>query len=291
MANIEYTLNGIKTNIQCSKEDKMKDICTKFATKTQKDINTLFFIYNGSQLNLELTFNQQANQMDRERNEMCILVNEKTSTMINESKTKSKDIICPKCGKICLIKFDNFKINLYECKNNHETNNILLNEYNNTQIINENNIICEICNKYSKNITYNRQFFKCLSCNKNICPICKSNHNNKHKIIDYDNKNLICNIHNDSFYSYCEECKINLCMKCKSKHNSKHRIINYENILPDDDEIKEEIGKFRKKIDKLNEDINKIIEILKLISENMEIYYKINYDLLNNYEKREIIIY
>ena len=284
MANVEFTFNGNKTNIQCSKEEKMKDICRKFVAKIQKDVNILYFIYNGSQLNLELTFNQQANQLDIQRNEMCVLVNEKTSTIINESQTKSKDIICPKCGEICLINFNNYKVKLYDCKNSHETKNILLNEYNNTQIIYENNIICEICNEYNKDITYNKQFFKCLTCNKNICPICKSNHNNKHKIIDYDNKNYICEIHNDLYYSFCEDCKINLCMKCKSKHNEKHKIINYENILPDDDEIKEELNIFRNKIDKLNEDINKIIKMLKDISEEMEIYYKINYDLLNNYE-------
>ena len=273
-----------KTIIQCSKSEKLRDICTKFATKVQKDINTLYFIYNGNQLNMELTFNQQANQIDLERKEMSVLVNENTNTMLNESATKSKEIICPKCGEICLINFKNYKINLFECKNSHETNNILLNHYNNTQIIYENNIICDICNKYNKSITYNKQFFKCLTCNKNLCPICKSNHNSKHKIIDYDNKNYICEIHNDSFYTYCKDCKKNLCIKCKSKHNDKHTVINYENILPDDDEIKEKMEDFRKKIDKLNEDINKIIKILKEISENMETYYNINNNLLDTYE-------
>ena len=148
---------------------------------------------------MELWFNQQANQIDKERNEMSVLVNENTNTVINENKTKSKDIICPKCGEVCLINFNNYKIKLFECKNNHETNNILINDYNNTQIINENNIICGICNKYNKSITYNKQFYKCLTCNKNLCPICKSNHSNNHKIIDYSNINYVCEIHNDFF--------------------------------------------------------------------------------------------
>ena len=284
MEKVEFTLNGIKTNVLCSKDDQLKDICRKFATKAQKDFDTLYFIYNGNKLNMELSFNQQANQIDKERNEMSVLVNEKTNTVINENKAKSKEIICPKCGEACLINFNNYKIKLFECKNNHETNNILINDYNNTQIINENNIICGICNKYNKSITYNKQFYKCLTCNKNLCPICKSNHSNNHKIIDYSNINYVCEIHNDLFYSYCKNCKVNLCIKCKSKHNNKHEIINYENILPDDDEIREELAKFRQKIDKLNEDINEIIKMLKKISENMEIYYNINNELLNNYE-------
>ena len=30
--------------------------------------------------------------------------------------------------------------------------------------------------------------FICNKCNKNLCPLCKSNHNNKHKIINYNDK-------------------------------------------------------------------------------------------------------
>ena len=39
---------------------------------------------------------------------------------------KSKEIICPKCNENILIKIDEYKINLYNCKSNHEINNILL---------------------------------------------------------------------------------------------------------------------------------------------------------------------
>ena len=126
-----------------------------------------------------------------------------------------------------------------------------------------------------------------MTCKKNLCPICKSNHNNKHKIIDYDNKNYVCEIHNDSFYSYCENCNTNLCMICLSKHNKSHKILNYINFLPNEEEIKELMTEFRKKLDKLNDDISTIISFLKKITENMELYYKINDDLLNNYDIRK----
>ena len=53
-----------------------------------------------------------------------ILIKLLQNTVINENIAKSKDIICPKCGEVCLINFNNYKIKLYECKNNHETNNI-----------------------------------------------------------------------------------------------------------------------------------------------------------------------
>ena len=55
MKNVIFTFNGINTIIQCNKEDKMKDICNKFVNKIGIDINLIFFLYNGIQLNLELT--------------------------------------------------------------------------------------------------------------------------------------------------------------------------------------------------------------------------------------------
>ena len=35
-ANVIFTLDGVDVTIQCSKEDKIKDICQKFANKVKK---------------------------------------------------------------------------------------------------------------------------------------------------------------------------------------------------------------------------------------------------------------
>ena len=75
-ATVKFTFNGVQTLIQCKKEEKMKDICNKFTNKIGIDINSIYFIYGGKQLDLELTFNEQANAMDKNSNEMCILVYE-----------------------------------------------------------------------------------------------------------------------------------------------------------------------------------------------------------------------
>ena len=152
MENAIFTFNGINTKIQCNKEDKMKDICIKFVNKIGIDINSIYFLYNGIQLNLDLILNQQINEIDRDKNEMNILVYEKlkSTIIINDGIIKSKEIICPKCKENCKIKFYDYKIKLYDCRNKHEINNILLDEYNNTQNINELDIICEICNKNNK---------------------------------------------------------------------------------------------------------------------------------------------
>ena len=286
MENVIFSFKGINTIIQCNKEDKMKDICNKYANKIGIDINLIYFLYNGIQLNLELTLNQQINNIDRDKNEINILVYEKlkSTIIIDEGIKESKEIICPKCKENCKIKINDYKIKLYDCKNKHEIDNILLDEYNNTQKINEINIICEICNKNNKYKSYNKQFYICLKCNKNICLLCKSKHDNNHKIIDYDRKNYICNNHNEIYISYCNECKINLCLQCEIKHNNNHEIINYRNILPDENKIREEMKEFRNKIDRLNSKINNIINILNKVKENIEIYYKINNEIINNYK-------
>ena len=59
--------------------------------------------------------------------------------------------------------------------------------FKNTQLINESYIKCFKCNN-DKNKTYNKQFYVCINCQKNLCPLCRSSHDKKHKIIDYDKK-------------------------------------------------------------------------------------------------------
>jgi len=263
----------------------MKDICSKFASKSQFDMKNLYFIYGSNILNLELAYNELINEIDKDRNSMSILVYENNNKIIkNDGTIKSKDIICPKCGENCLIEINNYKIKLYDCKNGHNINNILLNEYNNTQNINLNNIICNKCNNNNKNISYNHQFFKCLTCKQNICPKCKSIHDNNHNIINYDNINYICHMHNDYFISYCNKCKMNLCIQCKLKHDKNHEIISFENIYPNIEEIKEELNEFKNRIDNFKKNINDIIKMLNKVKEDIDIYYNINYDLIYKFE-------
>ena len=73
-ANVVFTLEGVNLTIQCSKSDKMRDICQRFAIKSEKNVNSLLFLYAGNQLNLDLTFEEHANSMDKSNNEMKVLV-------------------------------------------------------------------------------------------------------------------------------------------------------------------------------------------------------------------------
>ena len=281
MATVIFIYNGNQTLIQCSEDEKMQDICQRFVSKNSVDINNIDFLYGGKTINYNTTFSEISNQFDKIGHKMKVLVLD-NNAISEKSIIKSKEIICPKCGENCLFHINNYKIRLSDCKNGHITDNILFNNYNNTQIINESKILCNLCQN-TKDKAYNKQFFKCLMCKKNLCPLCNLNHNKKHKIIDYDKKDYICNIHGELYISYCQNCKENLCMQCEINHNN-HKIMPYKDIMPKENEIKKKIEIFREKINKINDDMQKIITILYKVNENMELYYKIINDIMNNYD-------
>ena len=73
-ANVIFTLDGVNLTIQCTTEDKMKDICKSYSTKINKNMNSLLFLYEGNKVNFKLSFKEQANDKDRNNNQMKILV-------------------------------------------------------------------------------------------------------------------------------------------------------------------------------------------------------------------------
>jgi hypothetical protein len=228
MVDLDFNYKGMNTIMQCKKSDKIKDICEKYCIKIQADIHKLLFIYSGQILNKELDLKDIINNVDNQNLKMNILVYDNTTTIEKDRIIKSKEIICPKCGELCLFDLNDYNIILKNCKNKHN-NIITLNEFDKTQNINENRIKCSICNK-NKAETYENKFYICGTCNKNICPICKERHNKEHKIIDYNNKNYQCKIHSEQYISYCDICKENLCMQCEMEHNE-HKIITYREII------------------------------------------------------------
>ena len=75
-ANVLFILDGVNLSIQCTTEDKMKDICKNYSNKINKKMNSLFFLYEGNKVNFDLSFREQANFTDRNNHQMKILVNE-----------------------------------------------------------------------------------------------------------------------------------------------------------------------------------------------------------------------
>ena len=74
MAEAIFNYEGINTTIQCELNDRMKDIIAKFVIKIENKENNLYYLYNGTKINYELTFNEQENDIDKNRKKMNILV-------------------------------------------------------------------------------------------------------------------------------------------------------------------------------------------------------------------------
>ena len=159
---------------------------------------------------------------------MDILVVENTNTE-KDLIVPSKEVICPQCGKYILMDINNYKISLYGCENGHTKNDILLNEFENTQLINFSKITCDICGKKRSNI-FENEMDRCINCKKNLCPLCKSNHNKSHSIIKYEQINYTCEDDIDSFTGYCQQCKKHFCMSCEDEH-IEHNIVELNQLF------------------------------------------------------------
>ena len=281
MAEVIFNYEGIDTIIKCNINEKMKEIINRFLLEIGKNENdnNLKYIYGANIINYELTFIQQIKELDKNNNKIKIIVE---SNNENNKEIISKDIICPECGENILINIKGFKINLYGCKNGHKINNILINNYEKNQKLDLSKIICNQCRENNMSNAVNNKFYICNTCNKNICLLCKSKHDNNHKIIEYNDKNYICKKHNESFNKYCKECNENICILCESEHNN-HGIIDLRTIIPNKDELMKNMKDLKLIIDKFKNKIEKIKEIFNRIINMMEIYYKINNNIINNY--------
>ena len=287
-AEVIYQYDQQTIIIQCNEYEKMKKISEKFANKIDSYLNNLLFLYDGRQIDLDLTFREQSNKEDKIRKKMNIIVYLKNTVIVrpNIANVQSKDVICPICKESCRICIIDYKIIFYECKNGHKINNIFLDEFNSTQLINESSIICSDCTDKNKFNSYEKKFYKCLTCEQNLCLLCEKKHNKDHITIDYDKRNYICKEHNDFYIAFCKKCKINLCMNCFSNHNKSHKLIEYKDIIPNDNKIEEEIKELRSNIFTFKQTITDIIGKLEIVKEKIEIFYQINYDILKNYVKQ-----
>ena len=86
MSSVIFLFQGNETKVQCQRTDKFKDISQRFTTKVQININKIYYIYDGNVINEELNFEQIANEEDKKRNIINIVVGEKYNN--NEIKKK-----------------------------------------------------------------------------------------------------------------------------------------------------------------------------------------------------------
>ena len=293
MAYIEFQYKGTTITIQAKGDEKISEICNKFESKAEVDTTNLSYLYSGTTLIPDLTLSQTISNYDKDRKKMMVMVIDNEPQTNVENLIKSPNLICPICKETALYEVQDHNIKIYNCKNGHITENLLLSEFENTQIIDESKIICDKCKTNNKSNTYNKEMYYCSSCHMNLCPLCKSGHVKNHKIIDYENKYYICDKHGKEYNSYCEDCKKDICFLCENEHE-KHKIISYSKLIPkaDVDVIRSIIPLT---INAFNVKLHMIIDRLNNILINYEKYFQtmerildsyninnINYNILNN---------
>jgi len=187
MVEIIFLFKNKQTIIKCEQEELMIDICKKFCKEINEDINSMSFLYEEKLINFYLTLNEIINENDIKKKKIIINSYKDQNVKDNNNylNAKNKNIVCPRCGEICLINFKEYKISFYKCKNGHILNNIPFDEYNLTQKYHEinnnntqSNYICEIHNQI-----YNSY---CEKSNKNLCKICQKEQKEKLDLIYFE---------------------------------------------------------------------------------------------------------
>ena len=293
---LEFQFNGLKTIINSNKDAKMKEICQKFCMNSNTSLDEVLFLYNGKVLKdeLELTIQEVSNKDDDVRNKMSIIVQEikNEENIIQKEKTKlikSKNVVCPQCGELGKISIENYTFEISKCKNSHKSS-IKVNELSNKLFVDISKIICDDCRIKESEVGQNN-FFRCNSCQKNLCSSCKSKHNKEHIIIKHDEKNFICESHNEKYISYCKRCNKNLCKVCLNEHN-KLDILDFSNILADNEINNNDL---KKNLDNVKENIERIKIRWKIFSAKFqeviyyfEDYYNFYNHILSNYDINNI---
>ena len=287
MVEVEFNMNQDSTVIHARLEELFQAVINKFIQKSSIAPNSVYYIVNGMPVDPQKTVERHMNNLNKQNKKILVLVNSigPNSQTKEDVMVQSKDIICPQCKEPCRFTVENCKIKLFECINNHTFNNIKFTNFAKTQEINISEIICSICKFKNRGNSVNHEFFFCFTCKQNICTLCKSKHYSNHNIMNYDQKNFICLKHNDVFFKYCEDCHSNICYSCDNEHNH-HKTISLLDIKPDIEQLKKKLAVTKRVIDAFTERINDIVHKLNELIKEMNIYYEINKNIINNFDVR-----
>ena len=124
----------------------------------------------------------------------------------NDINIKAKQAIFTVCKITVKMSINDYRIRIYNCLNNHDINNLLLENFQKGKKINISKIICDKCKNKNKGNSYKQIFYRCIKCKKNLFLICKENYN-EHDVINYNNLNYICEEHNYNYSFYSKNCK------------------------------------------------------------------------------------
>ena len=272
MSQLLFRYNSQDIIYNCQQGEQLPTILQSFSNQIRVKRNNLAFLCNGSVLNDQSTIE---NLTPNSNNQIIILVTDLASTIpLGPVMKKSHFIICPQCKESTIISINDYKISLSQCKNGHKIDNILLSQFNDTQIEDISKICCGSCN-VSRAVITGYLMYICTDCKMNLCPLCKSKHDQNHNFIDYENKNYICEKDGEYFNMYCYSCKKNICSSCEIEHNN-HEKITFGNLIGNKKDLQKKNEILKNDINGLKNLINEISNKLRKVSENLDIYYDIN---------------
>ena len=257
------------------------DILKKYANTRNKDINQLYFSFNGK----FISSNDKRNIKNLGNKEIILYVYCKEKRSPNE---KLKDLTINKNN---LFNLSNIKFDIVTCEKCYSIPKLTLINQNKVEIY------CQNCNnKIIRDISYFKKFIKnckeekldlpnctynknhklkstkyCLQCTKYLCEDCLKNHQisfegKNHIMIDQKIQNkYYCQKENHKEYileKYCKECEEYLCFKCSCSHENSP----FYSIYSFDD------PKHKIKIEEVINNLNKLEEILKSEEITLNIY-------------------
>ena len=285
MSTLIFMLRDEEFSIHCRQNEKLSIVFQKFSIKVEIKREYLCFLNNGKVLTDIMTEADVA--LNQNMKKIITVIDNSPKDESKEVIIKSKEIICPQCKESASISMQDFHIIISNCINGHKTEYIKLKDFEETQKIDISKILCEKCsNKNMGNVSGNI-FFRCIDCKMNLCPLCKSRHNQNHMVLNYENKIFICEEHGEAFISYCFSCKKNLCFQCGDKHIN-HDIKYFNQMVKENnkEKIKENLDKFRNDIDKLKKDVKNISDMFNKVIENYEYLYSIKKNIIENMDKK-----
>jgi len=202
MSEVKIIYNGYETIIQFQSNEILKEIFKRFKFKINAENKELIYLYNGEIIK---DYNISISTLTSEKDNIILAFDSINMNSNENHLVKAEYVIYPICKEIAILGEKDYKLIINGCKNQHITKGVLFNDFNILQNIDYSNIVCNKCNKNNRSKTYNNEFYYCDICKMNLCPICKSTHDNNHIIINYNDKEFKCNIHNENYNSYCND--------------------------------------------------------------------------------------
>ena len=152
MSEVIFVYNDNSIGIQVQSNEILSIVIDRFCTKANVNKNKVFFLFNGEILNENKTVNEI--KINEENKKIIVYDNDNNNNNIK----RSKEIICPECYRNIFMEINDYKIRLKNCVNKHNKN-ILIEEFENSQLIDLSKIICNKCKINNMGNTFNNKFY------------------------------------------------------------------------------------------------------------------------------------